>query len=236
MLGVVFEFPEILRKPATERLDLFGRHSAIIRPVYWVLALTGFTQIAMAVLLAQSLPARSRTVVLLGLVFGVLAGAFQTLGFVRWAVLIPYLAQAMGDPAVPDVTRQAIALVEGSFNRYAGMAVGEHAATLSLSAWTLCLGLAFRGPAPLDRRLGTVGLALAPAAFLVALEPLGFAARALAVLTAVAWPAWIVWLVVVAASLWRADETTATGPPLTWRTAVWAAALYAILAAPQLVT
>lgn len=235
VLGVVFDFPEILRKPAAERLDLFARHAGIVRPTYWLLALTGFTQISMTVLLAQSLPARGRTVVLFGLIFGVLAGALQTLGFIRWAVLIPYLAQAMSDPAVPDLTRQAIALVEGSFNRYAGMAVGEHTATLCLAVWTLCLGLALRGPAPVDRRLGTMGVFLAPVAVLVALEPLGVAGPVPGLLGDVAFPAWIVWLVVIAASLWRADARTAVGPRLTWRTAVWGAVLYGILAGPQLV-
>ncbi len=232
VLALVFDFPDVLRRPAVERLDLFVRQATVVRPAYWLLALTGFTQIVMAALLYQSLPARGRTVALLGLIFGVLAGALQTLGFIRWAILVPYLARAMGDPGLPDVTRQAVALVEGAFNRYAGMAVGEHLANLCLFLWTLCVGIAFRGPGPVDRRLGTIGIALAPLALLLALEQLDIAPRALGLVTDLVFPAWVVWLVVVAAALWRADPASMTGPRLTWRTAVWAGALFVVLAAP----
>jgi hypothetical protein len=234
VLALVFDFPEVLRRPATERLDLFQRVQGVVRPAYWVLTLTGFTQIVLAVFLHQAFRERGRTLLVLGLVFGVVAGALQALGFVRWVVLTPYLARALTDPAVPDVTRQAIALVEGSFNRYAGMAVGEHTATLALCLWTLCLALTMRRDPLFDRRLGSAGLALAPLALLVALEPVGVAPRLLGALAALAFPAWVVWLVVIAASLWRSDAVTGTGPRLTWRTGAWAGALWVLLTVPAL--
>lgn len=234
VLALVFDFPEVLRRPATERLDLFQRVQGVVRPAYWVLTLTGFTQIGLAVLLHQAFRDRGRTLAVLGLVLGAIAGLLQALGFVRWVVLTPYLARALADPTVPDVTRQAIALVEGSFNRYAGMAVGEHTATLALSLWILCVALTMRRDPLFDPRLGAAGLGLAPLALLVALEPVGVAPRLLGPLADLAFPAWVVWLVVIAASLWRADPATGTGPRLTWRTGVWAATLWVLLAAPAL--
>lgn len=234
VLAVVFQFPDVLRGPAAERLDLFLRTATLVRPTYWVLALTGFTQIAMAVLLFQSFPERGRTLPLFGLVFGVLAGILQTIGFIRWAILVPYLARAMGDPTVPDVTRQAIALVEGSFNRYAGMAIGEHTANLCLCLWTLCVALVMRRTPLFDRRLGIAGLILAPVAFVLALEQLDVGGGLLARVVDVGFPAWIVWLVVTATSLLRTDPASGAGPPLTWRTATWAGVLYVVLAVPML--
>lgn len=234
VLALVFDFPEVLRRPATERLDLFQRVQGVVRPAYWILTLTGFTQVLLAVCLHQVFRDRGRTLVLLGLVFGVVAGVLQALGFVRWVVLTPYLARALTDPAVPDVTRQAIALVEGSFNRYAGMAVGEHAATLALSLWTLCLALTMRRDPLFDPRLGAAGLGLAPLALFIALEPVGVAPRLLGPLAGLAFPAWVVWLVVIAASLWRAEPATGTGPRLTWRTGVWAGILWVLLTVPGL--
>ena len=50
ILGVVFEFPDILRLSADYRLTLFTENSSIIIPVYYLLALTGFTQIIFCVL------------------------------------------------------------------------------------------------------------------------------------------------------------------------------------------
>jgi hypothetical protein len=186
------------------------------------------------VLVNQTLQDRGRALAVSGLVFGIVAGAFQTLGFVRWAVLTPYLARAATDPSLVDVTREAIALVEGSFNRYAGMAVGEHAATMALSLWTLCLALAMRRDPAFDPRLGAVGLGLTPLAVLPALEPLGVLPRSLTPAVDVAFPAWVVWLVVTAAALWRVDAATGVGPRLTWRTAAWAVPLFFLLAAPML--
>jgi len=234
VLAVVFGFPDVLRRSAAERLDLFQRAASVVRPVYWVLALTGFTQIGMAVFLFQSWRDRGRTLALFGLVFGVVTGVLQTLGFIRWVILIPYLARAMGDPRVAAETREAITLVEGSFNRYAGMAVGEHAANLCLGLWTLSLALMMRRAPLFDRRLGTVGLVLSPAAFVVALEQLELGAGWLDRLVNVAFPAWLVWLVVIAASLLRTDPAHGHGPRLTWRTATWAGILYALLAVPML--
>lgn len=234
VLTLVFDFPEVLRRPATERLDLFQRVQDVVRPAYWLLTLTGFTQIGLAVFLHQTFRDRGRTLAVLGLVFGVVAGALQALGFVRWVVLTPYLARALTDPAVPDVTRQAIALVEGSFNRYAGMAVGEHTATLALGLWTLCVALVMRRDPSFDPRLGAAGLGLAPLAFLVALEPVGVAPRLLGPLPGLALPAWVVWLVVTATSLWRTDPVTGAGPRLTWRTGVWACTLWVLLTVPAL--
>lgn len=235
LLAAVFQFPDVLRRSAAERLEMFQQAAALVRPTYWVLALTGFTQIAMAVFLFQSLRERGRTLPLFGLLFGVLAGVLQTLGFIRWVILIPYLARAMSDPRVPAETRQAITLVEGSFNRYAGMAVGEHVANLCLCLWTLSLALVMRRTPLFDRRLGTVGLILAATAFALALEPLELGTRALGRVVDVAFPAWLVWLVVIATSLLRTDPAIGTGPRLTWRTAIWAVALYGLLMVPLLV-
>jgi len=234
VLAMVFDFPEVLRRPATERLDLFQRVQGVVRPAYWVLTLTGFTQIVVALFLHQAFRDRGRTLLMLGLVFGTIAGVLQSLGFVRWVVLTPYLARALADPTVPDVTRQAIALSEGSFNRYAGMAVGEHLATLALCVWMLCLALTMRRDALFDPRLGVAGLAIVPLAFLLALEPVGVAPRLLGPLVDLAFPAWVVWLVVTATSLWRTDPATGAGPRLTWRTGAWAATLWVLLTVPVL--
>lgn len=234
MLAAVFDFPEILRRSAAERLTLFLSQAAIVRPAYWVLALTGFTQIGMAVFLYQAFRDRTATVHLFSLIFGVLTGVLQTLGFLRWAILVPYLAHAMVDPGVSDITRQSIALVEGSFNRYAGMAVGEHAANLSLGLWTLCLGLGMRRSPLFDRRLGTAGMVLAPFAFVLALEQLEVAPAVLQRAADLVFPAWVVWLVVSAGSLWRTDPRNGAGPRLTWRTGAWAVALWLLLTVPAL--
>lgn len=56
VLAAVFQFPEVLRLPAVERLALFRREQAVVQPTYWLLALTGLSQVAIAVLVDWSLP------------------------------------------------------------------------------------------------------------------------------------------------------------------------------------
>jgi hypothetical protein len=136
LLAMVFEFPEILRQPAPYRLALYLRNQTTVQAVYWMLAMTGFTQIAMAVFLHRSFREKDSTVLSFALVFGILTGILQTVGYIRWAVLMPYLAAQMADPAASTTTREAVALVEEAFNRYAGMALGEHTANLCLGLWT----------------------------------------------------------------------------------------------------
>ena len=57
---------------------------------------------------------------------GVLAGAVQFLGLIRWPFLVPYLARADAEPDASPARKDAIDVVFQSFNRYLGVAVGEH--------------------------------------------------------------------------------------------------------------
>ena len=45
ILGMVFDFPDILRVPAAERLGLFSSRQRVIQSTYWLPAMTGFSHI-----------------------------------------------------------------------------------------------------------------------------------------------------------------------------------------------
>lgn len=203
VLAAVFDFPEVLRLPSAERLALFRRERAIVQPTYWVLALTGLNQVAIAVFVHRALRARSATLAQLGLVFGVVCGVLQAAGFVRWAILIPYLADEMA--SADPTTARTIALLEGAFNRYAGMALGEHVANLCLGLWTILIGVALRHERTLDPRLGPAAIGLGAVALVLALEQLGVAPALLGLVLDFGFPAWAVWLVLLAVALWRSD-------------------------------
>ncbi len=70
----------------------------------------------------------------LALVAGVLGGAFRMMGFFRWPIAVPYLAEQMA-AAPTEEMRSVVALLEGLINRYAGMTIGEH-----LGFWDKVLG------------------------------------------------------------------------------------------------
>ena len=125
LLAQRFDYPDILRRPTHEVLERFRAGGTGLILIWWVFALSAVLFAALAVLLAVAVDDADRTVVILGLVFGVLASVVQFLGLIRWPFLVPYLAR-MAAEAGPDSPRgEAVDVVFQSFNRYLGVAVGE---------------------------------------------------------------------------------------------------------------
>jgi hypothetical protein len=202
ILADQFSFPEILRATSQERLALFRQNQGLIVPAYYMMALSGVTQIMLAVLFHQSFARGGSTLLVGALVAGVLAGAFQLMGFMRWPIAVPYLAEQMANAPSADV-QSTVALLEGLLNRYAGMVIGEHLGFLAQGAWTILISLAmFRG------RLfawpyGFVGLVLGLMITISAFEQLGGPFEAIGFLSAPASAAWLGWLLMCGVSLAR---------------------------------
>lgn len=234
ILGIVFDFPDVLRRPAPERLDLYAARQPIIQATYWLLAMTGLTQIAIAGFVFRSFRDRDRSTLLFALIFGSFCGILQAMGFIRWAVLIPYLAQQMAAGGASTTIAEAVSLLEGSFNRYAGMALGEHLANVCLGLWTLLTGVALLQEGLADRKLGWAGVALGIVAGALAAEQLGIASAFFATVVDFGFPAWAVWLLVLATSLLRTPPSVGVGPRLGWKTAVGASFLYLLFVLPVL--
>ena len=228
ILVAVFEFPDILRMPATYRLTLFAENSNIIIPTYYVLALTGLTQLLLSVLLYRSFAERN-TLVLTTAVFGILTGIFQVLGFIRWPIVVPYFVAAMQS----GLPMETIAFVEGMLNRYAGMAIGEHLGFLCQAAWTTLLGSTMIKSKLFDPRLGWAGLIIGLLTFPMSMEPLG---GFLTIFGELTWPvmaAWIIWLFFVALSLLKTKEPSSAGIMVSWQAAAGAAFVWSILVIPS---
>lgn len=94
-------------------------------------------------------------------VFGIVAGLAQTIGFLRWPFLVPFLSEAYLAPGASEAQQAAAAMVFEAFHRYAGMAVGEHLGYLSTSMWTFLVALLMLRSQRFGRWLGLSGMALA---------------------------------------------------------------------------
>lgn len=199
VLGSVFDFPEVLRYPVEDRFAIFSMNQPIIRPTYWVLTMTGITQMLISVLLYQVTRAQVQTAAALSLVFGAFAGFCQALGFGRWVILIPYLVAEAADPA----KAQMAAMLEGAFNHYAGMLVGEHLANICWGIWLASISTVLLTATDIDRRLGWFGIALSPLLFLLAGEQIGVSGDVLDPLVDFGFPLLAVWHVLLACQLWR---------------------------------
>jgi hypothetical protein len=140
ILQSVFEFPDILRKPASEVFELYSSRQSIITPAYYFFMLSGLILIPLSIAMHRTLQSSSESNNLLLRIstgFGIGAGIAQILGFIRWPFLMPYLADTYVSAASTTATKEAITVVYESFNRYAGMAVGEHLGWVLLGLWLM---------------------------------------------------------------------------------------------------
>jgi hypothetical protein len=194
-LAATFDYPDILRRPTAEVLARFRAGGTPLVLTWWAFALTAVLLAPLVVLFAAAVPDADPTLLSVATTVGVLAAAVQFLGLIRWPFLVPYLAQA-GDSEAVDVVFQA-------FNRYLGVAVGEHLGYLLTGAWTTLAGVALTQTAAAPGWLGVVGIVIGPALMLCSLEFVGrtegwtVAGR----LTPPTYGAWSLWLIATGVAL-----------------------------------
>lgn len=200
-LAVKFEYPDILRKPTQEILQRFRDGGSGLVLLWWSFAMTAVLLAPAAVLLSGALEGADSTLLALGSAAGVLAAVVQFLGLVRWPFLVPYLARAATDPDVTEARKEAVDVVFQSFNRYLGVAVGEHLGYLFSGAWSVLAGVAMTQSSAVPAWLGVVGivvgcvLALCSLEFVGSFELKGW--KLAAALTPATYIVWSLWLVAV---------------------------------------
>src|SRR5215216_4312496 len=193
MLAARFDYPDVVRRPTAEVLAAFGAGGTRLVLTWWAFALTAVAMVPLVVVLSGALAGVDATLLTLTTTVGVLAAAVQFLGLVRWPFLVPYLARE-----AVDVTFQA-------FNRYLGVAVGEHLGYALTGAWTLLAGVALTQTEAAPGWTGVPALAIGPLLMLCALEfvgghePRGW--RLAERLTPPVYVAWSLWLAVTGIAL-----------------------------------
>ena len=213
LLQTLFEYPDILRQPTAEVLTKFQAGGPSLVAVWYVLTLTAILFIPISLLVHRVLADREASTLLwIATTFGVVAGVAQTLGFLRWPFLVPSLAQAYLAPGASAAQQAATAAVFDAFNRYAGMAVGEHLGYLSTSVWTFLIAARMLRVPLFGRWIGIAGMALAIGVATGLLEPAGVAWAG--AVNAISYLAWAVWLMVVGVVLLirKTGVVTATRP------------------------
>jgi hypothetical protein len=194
LLQQLFEYPSILRQSPAEVLAKFVAGGWQLIAVWYLLTLTAVAFVPLTILVHRVLAERGAPVVLwVATAFGLLAGIAQTLGFLRWPFLVPYLAQTYLAPGASDAQRVSAEIVFQAFHRYAGVAVGEHMGYLATSLWTLLISVVMLRGGVLPRWLGVCGIVLALGIAVGLTEPTGFAPGA--TVNALSYLAWAVWLI-----------------------------------------
>ncbi|WP_395245265.1 DUF4386 domain-containing protein [Agromyces sp. MMS24-K17] len=194
-----FSYPDILRRPTGEVLERFRAGGSSLVLLWWAFAMTAVLLAPAAVLVAGTLAGADATLVAAGLVVGVLASIVQFLGLVRWPFLVPYLAREDARADASPARREAIEIVFQSFNRYLGVAVGEHLGYLFSGAWTILVGVGILQSGAVPGWIGLIGIVVGAVLALCSLEFLGgfeeHGWRLAGAVTPFAYLAWSAWLV-----------------------------------------
>jgi len=198
MLAARFDYPDILREPTADVLAKFRAGGAPLVLLWWAFALTAMLMVPLVVLLAAAISDADRTLIAIATTVGVLAALVQFLGLIRWPFLVPYLARTAADPDASPARREAVDIVFQAFNRYLGVAVGEHLGYLFTGAWTTLSGIALTQTTVAPNWLGVLGIVIGLLLTLCSLEfvghhePAGWKlAQRLTPITYIAWSLWL---------------------------------------------
>jgi hypothetical protein len=199
LLAARFDYPDILRQPTAEVLARFTAGGTPLVLTWWAFALTAVLMVPLVVLLSRAIDDADATLLAVATIAGVLAALVQFLGLVRWPFLVPYLARAAADPDASTGRREAVDIVFQAFNRYLGVAVGEHLGYGLTAAWTTLIGIALTQTTAAPSWVGLPGIVIGPILMLCSLEfvgshePAGWKlAERLTPITYVAWSLWLI--------------------------------------------
>jgi hypothetical protein len=199
LLAARFDYPDILRRPTTEVLTRFQEGGTGLILAWWAFAWTAVALAPLAVVFAAALSGADGALLSVAATVGVLAATVQFLGLIRWPFLVPDLARGAADPSATPARQEAIEVVFQAFNRYLGVAVGEHLGYALTGAWTTLTGVAMTQSSEVPAALGIIGIVVGVPLMLCSLEFVGrherdgwtLAAR----ITPAAYVAWSLWLV-----------------------------------------
>lgn len=160
ILGVIFDYPNILREPTGEVLTLFKQGGATLIAVWYGFTFAALFLIGVALLVHQILKENQETLLSTATVFGVLAGITQVLGLIRWVFVVPILANAYTNENASEATKSAAVIIFEGFHQYAGVAVGEHLGQLFTALWILLISIAMLDSAIFKNWQGFAGISL----------------------------------------------------------------------------
>ena len=194
ILGGAFDWPASLDLPAAEALPAFAEHETAIRIGFYLNLLSSLALVPVAYGLAAragwtGAPGRTLTA------FGVGGAFMQVLGWVRWPLVVPGLADRYlaAEPGSPE--RAAVGAGYDLINAYAGGAVGEHLGWVLQGIWAVGTGILLVRSRLLPVWLSALGAGLAVLWLpLTAASGFGSHAGVLGTVAGGVYTLWFLWL------------------------------------------
>lgn len=203
-----FGYDDVLREPVADILTKFHAGGSPLVLAWFAFAMSALLFIPVALLMERLLQAHgacasgARTLALA-------SAALQTVGLLRWVLVVPALATTFVDPASSPATRDAVLVVFDAVHRYGGMVIGEMVGQLLLAGWTAMVGVQLLRARVLPRWVAALGLLTLPFWLLGQTELLHMVVPAIPSIEVIplAFMAWEAWILLMAVALlisaWR---------------------------------
>jgi hypothetical protein len=164
VLSSAFEWPDILREPASVVLPEFTAGGTSL---VWIWFATAWTYGLLAVpilLLPAALGRPDDQALRVASALGAISVLLSLVGFLRWVFVVPPLAAsyAAGD----DTQRAAIDAAWVAQHQFGGALLGEHLGQLLVVAWSVVVCVVILRSALLPRWVGVTGLVVSAVYFL----------------------------------------------------------------------
>lgn len=199
----LFDYDDVLRRPAGEVLTLFSAGGTPLVMAWWTFALSAIGFAVAAALTGEALKGGKARLPSWFTTFGVLSGVFQAVALLRWTFVIPNLAAAYAQSAEGSAERAAAVTAYEALNWFAGAGMGEHLGQILLMVWTLGVGFALVRMGGAFRWIGAAGMATLPFWIVGQTELLAPSIPGLPVIEVIpyAFMAWEAWMLVLGVAL-----------------------------------
>jgi hypothetical protein len=212
LLRQQFSYPDILRMDTAYILQTYQASGTFLPLLWYGMTLGSVLLMITALFLKQGLSGFQVKQQHLITWLGVLAGLFNTLGFIRWVFLVPALAAAYADPAASQATKEAVVVIFDAFHLYLGFSVGEHLGFMFLAFWGISLSVALYQTNYFPKWLSFLGVVSSTGTFMGILEGMGWtwAADVVAISSSLL----IVWIIILGIYLLKFRSTEISTPRL----------------------
>ncbi len=197
-----FGYDDILREPAETILTKFHAGGTPLVLAWFAFAMSAllFIPVAMGF---EKLLSGAQSADTARFAIGLASALVQTVGLLRWVLVVPALASSFVAPDLTQSMRESLTLAFDVVHRYGGMVLGEMVGQLLLAGWTALVALPLYRKRLVPRWIGVIGLLTVPLWIVGQTELLHGVAPAIPSIEVIplAFMAWELWLLLVAVAL-----------------------------------
>ena len=207
ILGLNFEYPDILRQEAGTILTKFHDGGASLILTWWAFAILGLPLVIAYILIGKKFENKVGFIRWVTTI-GVISGIVQIIGLSRWVFVVPVLANIYTS-AANDVTKSAALVSFQTLHQFGGVLLGEHLGQLFTVIWTCMMSYLFIKLNAFSKWVNWLGI-IASFIYLMAQAELfstiipGFPIWSMAGF--IGSTLWLIWLIIVGFKFLKAKE------------------------------